>query len=82
LIIQNANAYEEALNDDFWIPIKVYWQNRTKENEAAIRKSLTIDATKWQYTLAVRNIETISSDDWLIDQPLLDRPGNDKEQIW
>jgi pimeloyl-ACP methyl ester carboxylesterase len=80
LIIQNGNAYEEGLKD-FWIPIKAYWQNRSKENEAALRKFLTIDATKWQYTHGVRNIEAISPDNWLIDQPLLDRPGNDKIQL-
>src|ERR671925_2318418 len=80
LIIQNGNAYEEGLKD-FWIPIKAYWQNRTKENEAALRKFLTIDATKWQYTHGVRNVEAISPDNWLIDQPLLDRPGNDKIQL-
>ena len=80
LIIQNGNAYEEGLKD-FWIPIKAYWQNRSKENEAAMRKSLTIDATKWQYTQGVRNIDAISPDNWLIDQPLLDRPGNDKIQL-
>jgi pimeloyl-ACP methyl ester carboxylesterase len=80
LIIQNGNAYEEGLND-FWIPIKAYWQNRSKENEAALRKLLTVDATKWQYTHGVRNIEAISPDNWLVDQPLLDRPGNDKIQL-
>jgi pimeloyl-ACP methyl ester carboxylesterase len=80
LIIQNGNAYEEGLKD-FWIPIKAYWQNRSKENEAAMRKLLTIDATKWQYTHGVRNVEAISPDNWLVDQPLLDRPGNDKIQL-
>lgn len=80
LIIQNGNAYEEGLKD-FWIPIKAYWQNRSMENEAALRKSLTVDATKWQYTHGVRNIEAISPDNWLVDQPLLDRPGNDKIQL-
>ena len=80
LIIQNGNAYEEGLKD-FWIPLKAYWQNRSKENEAALRKFLTIDATKWQYTHGVRNIEAISPDNWLVDQPLLDRPGNDKIQL-
>ena len=80
LIIQNGNAYEEGLKD-FWIPIKAYWQNRSKENEAALRKFLTIDGTKWQYTHGVRNIEAISPDNWLVDQPLLDRPGNDKIQL-
>jgi pimeloyl-ACP methyl ester carboxylesterase len=80
LIIQNGNAYEEGLKD-FWIPIKAYWQNRSKENEAALKKFLTIDATKWQYTHGVRSIEAISPDNWLVDQPLLDRPGNDKIQL-
>jgi pimeloyl-ACP methyl ester carboxylesterase len=80
LIIQNGNAYEEGLKD-FWIPLKAYWQNRSKENEEALRKFLTIDATKWQYTHGVRNVEAISPDNWLIDQLLLDRPGNDKIQL-
>jgi pimeloyl-ACP methyl ester carboxylesterase len=80
LIIQNGNAYEEGLKD-FWIPLKAYWQDRSKENEETLRKFLTIDATKWQYTHGVRNIEAISPDNWLIDQPLLDRPGNDKIQL-
>jgi pimeloyl-ACP methyl ester carboxylesterase len=81
LIIQNGNAYEEGLKD-FWVPLKAYWQDRSsKENEEAWRKFLTIDATKWQYRHGVRNIEAISPDNWLIDQPLLDRPGNDKIQL-
>jgi pimeloyl-ACP methyl ester carboxylesterase len=80
LIIQNGNAYEEGLRD-FWIPLKAYWKNRNKENEAALKKFLTIDATKWQYTHGVRNIETISPDNWLIDQPLLNRPSNDEIQL-
>jgi pimeloyl-ACP methyl ester carboxylesterase len=80
LIIQNGNAYEEGLKE-FWDPIKAYWQNRSKENEAALRKLLTIDATKWQYTHGYRNVEAISPDNWLIDQPLLDRPGNDEIQL-
>jgi hypothetical protein len=81
LIIQNGNAYEERLKDDFWIAIKTYWQSRGKEIEAAMRKSLTIDATKCQHTHSVRNIETISSDIGLIDQPLPDRPRSNKIQL-
>jgi pimeloyl-ACP methyl ester carboxylesterase len=80
LIIQNGNAYEEGLKD-FWIPTKAYWQDRGKENEEALRKFLTIDATKWQYIHGVRNVDAISPDNWLVDQPLLDRPGNDKIQL-
>lgn len=65
----------------FWIPIKAYWQSRSKENEAAMRKSLIIDTTKWQHTHSVTNIETISSDDGLIDQPLLDRPRSNNIKL-
>ena len=28
LIIQNGNAYDEGLDNDFWQPIKAYWQDR------------------------------------------------------
>jgi len=32
LIIQNGNAYEEGLDNNFWEPIKAYWQNRQAVN--------------------------------------------------
>jgi len=80
LIIQNGNAYEEGLKD-FWKPLRAYWQNRSSETERELRKFLTLDATKWQYTHGARDPEAISPDNWLIDQPLLDRPGNDKIQL-
>ena len=80
LIIQNGNAYEEGLRD-FWIPLKAYWKEQNAENEKALRGLLTIDATKWQYTHGTRDAETISPDNWLVDQPLLDRPGNQDIQL-
>jgi pimeloyl-ACP methyl ester carboxylesterase len=80
IIIQNGNAYDEGLTG-FWAPLKAYWQDRSKENEEALRKFLTIEATKWQYTHGVKNTEAISPDNWLVDQPLLDRPGNDNIQL-
>ncbi len=80
LIIQNGNAYDEGLRE-FWEPIKAYWNDKTPENAEALRGLLTIDATKWQYTHGVRNIEAISPDNWHIDQRLLDRPGNADIQL-
>ncbi|MGB3097380.1 MAG: alpha/beta hydrolase [Candidatus Deferrimicrobiaceae bacterium] len=80
LIIQNGNAYEEGLRE-FWNPIKAYWKNKTAANADALRKLLTIDATMWQYTNGVRNVEAISPDNWMVDQPLLDRPGNSDIQL-
>ena len=80
LIIQNGNAYEEGLRE-FWDPIKAYWKDKTSENADALRGLLTLDATVWQYTHGVRNVETISPDNWRVDQPLLDRPGNNDIQL-
>ncbi len=75
LIVQNGNAYEEGLRE-FWKPLKAYWKDRTEENAAELKKFLVLDVTKWQYTHGTRNPEAISPDNWLIDQYLLDRPGN------
>lgn len=80
LIIQNGNAYDEGLRE-FWDPFKAYWKDRSPENEAAMRKLLTMDATKWQYTNGVRNKETISPDTWNMDTFFMDRPGNDRIQL-
>lgn len=81
LIIQNGNAYDEGLDNKFWVPIKEYWKNRTTEQGDKLRGFLTLDATKWQYTHGVRNTETISPDTWGHVQPLLDRPGNQEIQL-
>ena len=80
LVIQNGNAYEEGLRE-FWKPLKAYWRDRSEAHAAALRPFLELDATKWQYTHGVRRPEAISPDNWLIDQYLLDRPGNKDIQL-
>jgi pimeloyl-ACP methyl ester carboxylesterase len=80
LIVQNGNAYEEGLRE-FWEPIKAYWQERSPENADKLRPFFTLETTKWQYTNGVRNLEAISPDTWNMDQPFLDRPGNDEIQL-
>jgi pimeloyl-ACP methyl ester carboxylesterase len=80
LVIQNGNAYEEGLRD-FWRPLRAYWSDRSEATAAPLRKFLALDATKWQYTHGVRQPEAISPDNWLIDQSLLDRPGNQEIQL-
>ncbi len=80
LIVQNGNAYEEGLRD-FWIPIKAYWKDRSEQNAEPLRKILTYDATKWQYTNGARNVQSISPDTWTTDQYLLDRVGNNEIQL-
>jgi pimeloyl-ACP methyl ester carboxylesterase len=80
LIVQNGNAYEEGLRE-FWEPIKAYWQERSPENAEKLKYLVTLEATKWQYTNGVRNLEAISPDTWTMDQHFLDRPGNDEIQL-
>lgn len=81
LIVQNGNAYEEGIANDFWTPVKEYWAERSEENSGPLRDFLKIDGTKWQYTHGVRDIEAISPDAWHHVQPLLDRPGNQEIQL-
>jgi pimeloyl-ACP methyl ester carboxylesterase len=81
LVVQNGNAYEEGIDNDFWKPIKAYWKDRTEKAAEPLRKFLTVDATKWQYTHGVRNVEAISPDAWTLDQHFLDRPGNADIQL-
>jgi pimeloyl-ACP methyl ester carboxylesterase len=81
LLIQNGNAYDEGLKD-FWIPIKAYWKDpQSEEAIAGVSNLLTMEATHWQYTHGVQDVEKISPDNWIHDQALLDRPGNKEIQL-
>ena len=80
LIVQNGNAYDEGLGE-FWEPLRDYWSDPTEKNKNAIRKFLTFEATKWQYTHGVKDVNAISPDNWIHDQMLLDRPGNNEIQL-
>lgn len=80
LIVQNGNAYEEGLRE-FWEPIKAYWQDRSPENVDKLKYLVTLEATKWQYTNGVHDLEAVSPDTWTIDQHFLDRFGNEEIQL-
>jgi pimeloyl-ACP methyl ester carboxylesterase len=80
LIVQNGNAYDEGLGE-FWEPLRAYWSEPSEKNKDALMKLLTIEATKWQYTHGVRNENAISPDNWILDQSLLERPGNKEIQL-
>lgn len=81
LIVQNGNAYDEGLDNDFWKPIKKYWSDKSKENGDALKALCQLSATQWQYHTGVRDVEAISPDTWIHDQVGLDRPGNNDIQI-
>jgi pimeloyl-ACP methyl ester carboxylesterase len=76
-VIQNANAYDEGLPDSFWAPVRQLWADPSQENFDKIREAgISRDALEWNYTHGVRNSEMISPDSWVIQDALLNRPGN------
>jgi pimeloyl-ACP methyl ester carboxylesterase len=82
IVVQNGNAYDEGLDNDFWKPIKAYWKEpASKDKREALRGFTKLDATKWQYTHGVKNAELVSPDAWTTDQYLLDRDGNADIQL-
>ena len=82
IVVQNGNAYDEGLDNDFWKPIKAYWKEpNSTEKRDAIRNFVTYEATRWQYTHGVKNPELVSPDGPAHDQFLLDRKGNDEIQL-
>ena len=82
IVVQNGNAYDEGLDNDFWKPIKAYWADpNSEEKRNALRNLLTNEATKWQYTEGMPHPERVSPDGAAHDQFLLDREGNDEIQL-
>ncbi|HEY7315061.1 MAG TPA: alpha/beta hydrolase [Gemmataceae bacterium] len=82
IVVQNGNAYDEGLDNDFWKPLKAYWQEPTNpEKRNALRAFLNVEATRWQYTHGVPHPEFVSPDGRTTDQYLLDRQGNDDIQL-
>ena len=82
IVVQNGNAYDEGLDNEFWKPFKAYWKDpSSKERREAMAGLLTYDATKWQYTHGVKDVELVSPDGPAHDQFLMDRPRNKDIQL-
>ena len=82
IVVQNGNAYDEGLDNDFWKPFKAYWKElNSREKRDAMRVALTYETTRWQYTHGVKDPERVSPDGAAHDQFLLDRKGNDEVQL-
>lgn len=76
-VIQNTNAYMAGVGE---MPAQVFlplWERRDAATEAGARAFLAAETTKFQYQVGARNVAAISPDNWMVDQPLLDRPGHD-----
>jgi pimeloyl-ACP methyl ester carboxylesterase len=80
LVIQNGNAYVEGMQD-FWKPIKAYWAGGQPAQRNALREGTTLAATRSQYLDGVADRSRIDPSAWVLDQALLDRPGNVEIQL-
>lgn len=82
IVVQNGNAYDEGLENDFWKPLKAYWHEpNSQAKRNALREFLNVESTRWQYTHGVPRPEFVAPDGWTMDQYLLDRKGNDEIQL-
>ena len=74
IINQNGNAYEAGLGDA-WKDIRILWENRTKQTEAALLPAFSLEGLKWQYTHGVRDLQTVDPDSYNLDYLRLSRPN-------
>lgn len=83
MIVQNTDAYIEAINKEFLkTGLLDYWQDRSEQTAKALLEwLLTIEGTKWHYLHGVKDPSRISPDNWVIDQAYQDRPGNKDIQL-
>lgn len=73
VIAQNGNAYEAGLGPNMQ-PARQYWADRAGL-EDAIRKALTLEATRGQHLEGAADPELVDPDAWTLDQHWLDLPG-------
>ncbi len=82
IVVQNGNAYDEGLDNPFWVPAKAYWKDKSEANAAKLRPLFEFDATRWQYSEGYRDpAGHVSPDSAVIDQAYMDRPGNKAIQL-
>ncbi|WP_181764757.1 alpha/beta fold hydrolase [Streptomyces albidus (ex Kaewkla and Franco 2022)] len=81
IITQSGNAYTEGFVMSFWDGLFAYAKAPSPETEGPARAALTAKATRWQYVNGVPDPTLVSPDNWVHDQALLDRPGNDEIQL-
>jgi pimeloyl-ACP methyl ester carboxylesterase len=81
IVVQNGNAYNEGIDNEFWAPLKLYWADKSEANAAKLRPLFELSATKWQYSEGFRDVSHVSPDAWTLDQAYMDRPGNKQIQL-
>ena len=80
IVSQNGNAYEEGLGDA-WAPIQRYWREPSSENRERVRKALSPEGLRWQFTAGVPNPDVIAPEGYTLDAAMISQPGNMDVQL-
>jgi pimeloyl-ACP methyl ester carboxylesterase len=80
IVSQNGNAYEEGLGQS-WDPIRRYWSEPSAENRELLRKALTPEGIRREYSVGIANPDLISPEGYTLDAALIGRPGNTDIQL-
>ncbi|MFJ5265200.1 alpha/beta fold hydrolase [Streptomyces sp. NPDC088387] len=81
IVTQNGNGYEAGFAEEFWKPVRAYWQEQNAQTEGPVREALTLEAIRWQYLHGVSDETLVNPETWLHDFALASRPGNDAVQL-
>ena len=80
IVSQNGNAYEEGLGDA-WAPIRRYWSNPSSGNRETLRKALSPEGIRREYSSGIVNPDLITPEGYTLDAALIERPGNKDIQL-
>lgn len=80
VIVQNGNAYDNGLSENA-APLRTYGETGDERIGEALKGFLAFETTHSFYTHGAKNPSLISPDTWTLDQPLLDREGNQAIQL-
>jgi pimeloyl-ACP methyl ester carboxylesterase len=80
IVSQNGNAYEEGLGDA-WAPIRRYWSEPSAENRETLRKALSPEGIRREYSSGMPNPDAIAPECYTLDATLIARPGNTDIQL-
>ena len=81
IVSQNGNGYDAGFVESFWKIVQAYQAEQSADNEAAVRRFLTLEATRWQYLTGVSDETLVDPENWYHDYALISRPGNDLVQL-
>lgn len=80
LVVQNATAHEEGLNEARWKPVRAFWADRAA-NEVAMRRGFELEPTRQRHVSTSPHPERYDPDTWTDEFAFLNRPGQHAIQL-